>query len=58
MNITQDVSPYSHVSELTSYHRKFQMKLEITEKSTKQQTLVSLVHEYRTHIFSFLTEDS
>jgi len=58
MQLLDRIQPYSHVSELTNYHRNFQMKFEITEKSTKQKILVSLVHEYTTHIFSFLTEDS
>jgi hypothetical protein len=34
------------------------MKVEIEEKSAKQQISVSLLHDYITHIFSFLSNGS
>ncbi len=58
MKITKGAFLYSRVSKLTIDHHEFQIELEITEKLAKQQIFVSLVHEYTTHIFSFLSKDS
>ena len=58
MKLTIDVSQYSHVSKLTNCHLELQIKYEIIKKSAKQQIMVPLIHEYMTHIFNFLSEDS
>jgi hypothetical protein len=54
----EDVSLFSHAAELTNYHLEVKMKSEIAEKSAKHQILVSLLHEYIAHIFSFLSNSS